>query len=192
MTNATPDGWQGILDPDERILWQGRPYGGFRLSAVHIALALFGMVFAGFAALWMGIAAQAGGVFWLFGLLHFTVGLGIALIGPFGDTFLRRRTWYTLTNRRAFVATDLPFSGRRLRDYPITPDTKITLREGALSAIYFASHSGVIRTTPPRHRARRTYVTPIGFDGLVDGRRVLAIFHQAQRDQAPPDSGPHP
>jgi len=197
MAVVTPDGWDGILAPDERILWQGRPDGGFRITGVHVALGLFGMVFAGFAALWMALAAQAGGIFWVFGLIHFTVGLGIALAGPFGGMFVRRRTWYTLTNRRAFIATDLPVSGRTLRDYPITPDTKVTFAEGALSSIRFATLSGPVDLSPPRHRPRRIYTSRIGFDQIAGGRHVLALFRQAQRDQSPdtpdtPDTGPHP
>lgn len=194
MAELTPEGWQGILAPDERILWQGRPDGGFTLSAAQIAVAMFGMSFAGFAALWIVLAARAGGVFWALGTIHFSIGMLIALVGLFGGTFLRRRTWYTLSNRRAFIATDLPFMGRSLRDFPITPDTPITFHEGDLSSIMFATHSGVVDLAPPRHRPRRVYTSRVGFERISDGRRVLAIFRQAQRDQRPqaPDQGPHP
>ena len=41
------------------------------------ASALFGAAFAGFALFWMAMAAQAGGVFWMFGLIHFGVGVGL-------------------------------------------------------------------------------------------------------------------
>lgn len=191
MAVLTPPGWEGILEPGEHIVWQGRPDPRFGLTGAHIALGMFGLFFAAFAALWMMLALSAGGVFWIFGLLHFAIGLCIALAAPLGGPFLRRRTWYSLTNRRAFIATNLPLTGRSLRDYPITPDTPIAFVEGTLSSIHFASHLGKLGTRHIRQRRQRTYSTPIGFDHLPDGRAVLAQIRQIQSLQTPsPDQRP--
>jgi hypothetical protein len=181
-------GWEGILEPGERILWQGRPDAKFYLSGAHVFSGLFGLFFAGFALFWMVLASSAGGFFWMFGLLHFCVGLGIMLAGPLGGAFVRRRTWYTLTDHRAFIATDLPWRGRALADYPITPETRITFHDGDLPSIHFAMRGGPViskNVAMQRRKMRRTYTSPIGFDRIPDGRHVLSLIRQAQRAQSP-------
>ena len=117
------DGWDGILDTDEKVIWQGRPDGRIVVRIGNIAGFAFGLFFAGFALFWMIMASQAGGFFWMFGFLHFFVGLGVAFGAVFWSAWKRRHTWYTLTDRRAFIATDVPFRGRSLKSYPITRTT---------------------------------------------------------------------
>ena len=114
--------WAGILEAGETILWQGRPSTRLILRPVDFAFGAFGLVFAGFALFWMILAAQGGGAMWMFGLLHFSVGVTVMLGGPLSSRFLRQHSFYSLSNRRAFIATDLPFRGRRLDAWPITPD----------------------------------------------------------------------
>ena len=71
-------GWDGILDDDEAIVWQGRPDGKVVFRPGNIIGFLFGLAFAIFALFWMILAASAGGFFWAFGLIHFSVGIGIS------------------------------------------------------------------------------------------------------------------
>ena len=52
--------WGGLLDEGEEILWQGRPNGELQLRPPNIAVAIFGMAFAGFALFWMMMAARPG------------------------------------------------------------------------------------------------------------------------------------
>ena len=60
MSGATaPAGWEGILDPGERILWQGRPVPGIVWRPQQMVTFLFGLAFAGFALFWMLMAATA-------------------------------------------------------------------------------------------------------------------------------------
>ena len=117
---------------------------------------IFGLAFAGFALFWMIMAAQAGGLFWAFGLIHFSVGLGIAFAPPFWNAWRRRHTWYTLTNRRAFIATDMPVRGRRLQSYPISRDTVLAYDAQDPATIHFAHEyrRGRERLNPRRHRVR--------------------------------------
>jgi hypothetical protein len=169
------DGWEGILDPEERILWQGRPDGGIVISVANIASGAFGLFFAGFALFWMIMASQAGGVFWMFGLLHFSVGIGISFGPIVGGAFIRRHTWYTLTDRRAFVATDVPIKGKTLDSYPITRDTRISFEEGGLSNIHFAEGM--------RYRGGKKRLSPIGFERIPDGREVYRLLRDIQKAQ---------
>ena len=56
MAVLTPlTGWEGILDPGEKVLWQGRPDPKLHISGVHVFSGVFGLIFAGFALIWMGL-----------------------------------------------------------------------------------------------------------------------------------------
>ena len=172
-----PPGWEGLLDPGERIVWQGRPEPGYQFRPEKLVVAVFGLFFAGFALFWMVMASLAGGLFWMFGLIHFAVGVGLTVSSIFGDTFRLRRTWYTLTDRRAFVATDMPLRGRQLQSYPITAETRIDYLSGSPATIHFA-------------RERRagnkgnSYMVNIGFERIADGDKVMALLRAAQRQAA--------
>ncbi|MEM8578578.1 MAG: aspartate carbamoyltransferase catalytic subunit, partial [Pseudomonadota bacterium] len=95
------DPWDGLLDPDERILWQGRPDPAIKLEWGHPLGAFLALFVTGFSVFWMNGAAQAGGFFWMFGLLFFAIGLYMLAGVHFWKAFVRRRTHYTLTNKRA-------------------------------------------------------------------------------------------
>jgi len=170
-----PAGWDGILDTDEKIIWQGRPDSGFQLTPGMSGTIVFSLFFTGFALFWMIMAAKGGGLMWTFGLIHFSAGLALLFGTTMGPSFVRRRTWYTLTNQRAFIAKDLPIRGRSLKSYPITPDMTITLREGRSQSILFAS-------------VRDQYSddgqsTEIGFEMIADAREVLKMIRAIQKDQ---------
>lgn len=169
-----PTGWEGILDDGERILWQGRPDQGFYMDLVKLPVALFGFAFAAFALFWMVMAGQAGGGFWMFGLIHFSVGLGLAFSAVAWGTLKRRGTWYTLTDRRAFIATDLPFKGKRLDSYAITPGTRLSLRAGDPGSVFFS------REERRGDRGRR-YTVDIGFERIAGAERAYEILREIQR-----------
>ena len=113
MSAAT--GWEGILEPGEEILWQGRPDAEIRWSDLRPQKLVFGLFYAGFAVFWM---VAAGGMVWggpmgggpfalfpLFGIPFLLIGLNIMGGHVIWDAYKRGRTWYTLTDRRAFAAT---------------------------------------------------------------------------------------
>lgn len=168
-----PAGWDGLLAADEQILWQGRPDQAFHVSWVQVPLAIFGLFFAGFALFWMVMASQAGGVFWMFGLLHFGVGLSIVFSATLLETLTRRGTWYTLTNRNAFIATDLPFKGRGLETYPITPDTRLVLQDGTPGSVIFA--------TEIKRSKNASQSIDVGFRRIEDAAHVYHLMRDAQR-----------
>ncbi len=159
------EGWDGILEEGEKILWQGRPTTRFHIRLAQIPALFFGMVFSGIALFWMAVAAQAGGLAWMFGLIHLAVGLGIGLVPIILDNIRRRNTWYTLTNRRAFIASDMPVIGRRLKSFPITQTTMLEYRDGDPPSLYFAEEYR--RTKNGSRRVR------IGFEGIADARDVM-------------------
>ena len=178
--DTTANSWGGILDPDERILWQGRPDTKIVIGPGNIALLLFGSVFAGFALIWMVLAASAGGGFWAFGLIHFSVGLGIMFAAIFGSRFKRARTWYALSNRRAFIATDMPIMGRKLKSYPITTESVLKTDGNHPATLHLASET--------RRRSSKngggTYQAPVGFARIDDGAEVYKLLRHIQRGGA--------
>jgi len=167
-------GWEDILDKGEEIVWQGRPDGAVHFRPANIVPMLFGLAFAGFAVFWMVMASSAGGGFWMFGLIHFSVGLSLALSPVFWGPFKRRRTWYTLTNRRAIIATDLPLKGRQLKSYPINDTTILNFTPGPLSSIMFSQETR-------RGNKGRRYTVDIGFEFITDGDEVYRLMRDIQR-----------
>lgn len=171
------DQWHEILDADEHILWQGRPDTAFAFKPSMLATLIFGIFFSGFALFWIIGASQAGGNFWMFGLIHFFAGVGVALTPFVWPSFQRRHTWYTLTNKRGLIATNIPFVGRRLRSYPINDTTVIEYAPGAFASVYFG-HRKVIRND-------RRKIAPDGFERINDGQEVMKLI-RAMQDNTPP------
>jgi hypothetical protein len=168
-----PAGWEGILDPGEQILWQGRPDGQVAFKIGHLFTFIFGLFFAGFALFWMVMASQAGGFFWMFGLIHFTVGVAIGIAPPFYSAWKRRHTWYSLTDKRGFIATDTPFMGRKLASYPITADTTLGYISDTPATIHFAQET--------RRSKNGTYQVDIGFERIDNGDKVYRLMRDIQR-----------
>ncbi|MEX0283247.1 MAG: aspartate carbamoyltransferase catalytic subunit [Paracoccaceae bacterium] len=170
---TTGDGWDNILDPDETILWQGRPDGKLVFRPKNIMTFLFGLAFAGFALVWMILASQAGGFFWSFGLIHFTAGLSVAFGGLFWGAYLRRNSWYTLTDSRAFIATDVMFRGRRLKSYPVTPQMVLEFEPGTPPSVWFDEELRRSRNGSTSHK--------VGFERIAEGEEVYRMFRDVQR-----------
>lgn len=169
-----PNSWHGILDADEHILWQGQPDSGFRLEWVDLVAGVFGLIFAGFAAVWMLLASTAGGFFWMFGLIHFSVGIGIMVARPIGSWWMRRHSFYSLSNKRAFIASDFPFRGRTLKSWEIGPGSPVELVDTDPQTVLFAAQT--------HHTAKgRTTTRKIGFEGIHDGRKVIGLMRAIQR-----------
>ena len=177
QTQDIPEGWENTLEEGEIILWQGRPAPGISFTPVQVFATFFGFIFTSFALSWMVTAAKAGGFFWAFGLIHFTIGLGVLLSPLLLPAYMRKKTWYTLSNRKAYIA-DMPIlGGKRLRSYPITKDTPIEIKTNAYTTIIFAS--------PQRSgKNNRSYTVPIGFERLTDGDTVRGLIRQIQKDDA--------
>ena len=170
------DRWQDILDPGERIVRQGRPDTAVALSPRNYMLLGFAIVFTSFALFWMVLAAQAGGFFWTFGLIHFSVGAALIWSSLFWGAYRRKRTWYTLSDRRAFIATELPIRGRTLKSYPISADTVLELKSGDPASVFFAART--------RRTNNGSYQVPVGFERIADGPAVYKLMRDVQTGAA--------
>ncbi|MDU8928489.1 aspartate carbamoyltransferase catalytic subunit [Alisedimentitalea sp. MJ-SS2] len=175
-------GWEDILRDGEEILWQGRPNTKLSLLPVRPMQVVMGIFFTVFAIFWVSMAISMTWssnapwffryVFPLFGMIFVFVGLHMAGGYAFTRAYRARHTWYTLTNRHAFVATNLPLKGKRLKSYPITVKTALDYDGGHPGTIYFA------------HDVRRgrngTYRVPVGFERIEEASEVYRLMRDIQ------------
>ncbi|MBK6466661.1 MAG: hypothetical protein WAT25_20210 [Paracoccaceae bacterium] len=196
-----PAGWEGILQPGEQILWQDRPQPGIEWADIDYSRILFGLVFGGFALFWMVMAfwtssgTLLGYVFPLFGLPFLRIGLRMVGEQLWLDQRRLRSTHYTLTDRAAFVASQI--RGRRdLQRYPLTPGLSVTLDDGDIGNVWFAEQSSGFKPgRPTRTGNRRTDHTnsppqKIGFERIARPREVWQQFGRAIAALSPPDAIP--
>jgi hypothetical protein len=91
------------LDRDENLLWTGKPKSGIAFRTADIFMIPFSILWCGFAILWMMLASQAGGLFFLFGVPFVIIGL-IFVFGRFIiDAKQRENTVYGLTENRILI-----------------------------------------------------------------------------------------
>lgn len=175
MTHAPPpapasrEGWEGILAADEQIVWQGQPDPRLELDSLRVSRVIFGLATAGFAIFWSMMAARssdggiAGLLLPLFGLFFVFISLKRAGGYLLWDSYRRKRTWYTLTDTRAFVATQM-FGRKDLASYPIGRDTVIDFDGKDPGSIWFA-----YEYQRNKQGSRRKKV---GFEQIPDALRV--------------------
>ncbi len=168
-------GWEGILDEGETILWQGQPVPGVQLEFGSAFEPFFFLFFTGFSIFWMVMASQAGGLFWTFGLLFFAVGSYNLVLQHFWKAFLRRNTYYTLTNRRAFIAERKWNGIKTLESHPIHADTSFHLEDSG------AHGSVVFKEIDTRNMNGQHIRKKVGFLRIADPGAVMQKMRQIQK-----------
>jgi hypothetical protein len=187
-----PEGWEGILEPGEQVLWQGRPTAGLHWRERLGARTVFGLAYAGFALFWIFTAAVITSraptllnlLFPLAGVPFLLIGLNLAIGKPLREARQRRQTFYTLTDRAAFIATTGP---KRLDRYPLDASLRPVLEDGNPGSVWFAeTGAGAGRGWHGRGTARRYTAGGrssgrIGFEAIPDARAVYAQMLTALR-----------
>lgn len=165
--------WDKPLDPDERIIWQGRPSSRVQfeyqslfpvlLDATLLSMLLYALI--------VGPESQHDNAKFGLGFLLFL------FVGkPFWAAVKRSRTSYALTNKRAFIGYRGSL-GPEPNSYPITPDTTLELKEGRRNAVWFgASEPKVTLNEGPEN--------DIGFERLVDPHAMYERLQSVQRGTA--------
>lgn len=172
LANPVPEGWSGIMQPGEKILWQGRPISRVNYGRILPKLA-FSAFYTGFSVFWMLGASRAGGVFWMFGLIFFFVGSGMIAQTLLDERMRLRETYFTLSDRAAYIARRHWLKGRQLETYRITPALPVTLSGTTEKGdVVFAS-----RTVKTNNGSREE---PIGFLGIAGAPEVFALVMQAR------------
>mgnify|MGYP000577906430 CR=1 FL=1 len=177
-------GWDDLLDPGETILWQGRPEPGFALHPIRPMQMGMGVVFMLFSLFWIamaegitsGMRGAGDAVSWFpkFGWFFFAIGAWKAGLYLLWAHFVRQRTVYSLSDRRAFVATDLPVLGRRLTSHPLDNGSPVALDDGMPGSVWFATRRIQTKNGSTSRR--------IGFERIKDARKVYRLIRQSRRE----------
>ncbi len=168
-THTRTNSWDGILAEGEKILWQGQPNQKISAKPGQIFESLFGVFYGGFALFWMTMASSiGGGMFWMFGLPFLAVGCYMVFGKYLWQSYQRGHTWYTLSDRTAYIAMDSPLGGRTLKSYSITSGTALEFKPGRLSSIYFGEETYRVNG--------RSRLAKVGFENLPDGREVYDMM----------------
>ena len=88
------------LEPDEYVVWQGKPEKGNYFRQEDIFRVPFGLFFFGFSVVWASMASQADVGFSLFALPFMIVGLYISVGIIIHRAILLSKTEYAITNRK--------------------------------------------------------------------------------------------
>ncbi len=196
--HETPEGWAGILERGERILWQGGSDGRINWADLIGVQTVFGIFFTGFSVFWVTMAASMMGdgrsappfpftLFPLFGIPFILVGLQMVIGRLFTDAWKRRHTHNTLTTRAAYVATNT-FGKRKLERTGVDEMTTLELEDGTPGTVWFGekiTHS----TSYNKGRQRsRTHRRRLGFRQIESPREVFGLLRDAiaaNEDTAP-------
>lgn len=198
--NATTDTWDEILGDGESILWQGRPDARIIWGDILSANAIAGGLFVVFASVWLsislillpefntlapGLKILFYGAFPLLGGVFLCLGLYMMVGWIFRDAFVRSRTYYSLSNLNAYIATDL--GGRRtLKRYEIDAMERLDLDDGAPGSVWFATEIKHYKSTRKGRTRHHTHETPIGFRRIENPRAVYRLLSDlTRRDDSP-------
>ena len=168
------DEWAGLLDPDERVIWQGQPSGRVQLEFESAFSVLFMVVWTAIPL--FALIAQPQSALLIVPVLFVGIGAYFFVGQHFWAAYLRRRTFYTLTNKRAFIGRST-FANRTLDSFPITEATTLQLDEGRACAVWFS-------TGAQSKMFSNSKEGPIGFERLDDPRAVYQLLRQVQRGDA--------
>lgn len=171
--NIDTNSWDNILHDDEKIHWQGSPVPGVSLRVNDYIMISFGLGFVGVAT-FISFISRHDWATALFPLPFFMFGIGIALNPFLWKPMILRRTYYTLTNKRAFIARHVPFLERELKAWPLDRIGKIELKASDPGSVFFAEN--VLDAEDIRHNE------PIGFERIKNAREVFSMMSQLRQD----------
>jgi hypothetical protein len=165
--------WEGILGPGEEIVWQGAPVQGLfwqfdRRKTIAAIVAAAGAL-ALLAFTYRPAGDGSGNPI----LVFLAWGVIAAVLYHARSFWDRRRTFYTLTNQRAFIAT-WHFGVQTLRAYPIATMRPLRLVDTRPGHVWF-DHDTVERK---RQGTWETEIVEVGFQTLANPREVHDLLLQ--------------
>jgi len=120
-----------VLDSGESLIWSGAPPQGMRLRASDAYMIPFSLLWGGFAIFWEASVLRATGpnaaFMSLWGIPFVLIGLYMIVGRFFVDAWIRTKTFYGLSDRRAIIVSGV-FS-RTVNSLPLRTLTDISLQE---------------------------------------------------------------
>lgn len=164
------------LEPGEKLLWTGRPRRGLVLRPTDKYTIPFTILWCGFAI----AALRKLGFFSIFGLLFVGGGLYLAIGRFFADAWIRARTVYGLTDRRAIIRSGL--LTRRLSSTYLANLTDVVLSER------FHGEGTIVLGRPlPSWVVNNSFVSePPSFEFILDAARVYQLIQKTKADLTRP------
>ena len=182
MWNETYSEIKQELDPDERLLWSGKPRKGLAFRGSDAAFIPFSMLWGGFAIFWEVAVLKSNGplLMKLWGIPFVLVGLYMMVGRFFFDAWRRDKTTYGLTNERVIIVSTL-FS-RKVKSLNLYALADITLdqKSNALGSIIFGDAGNTWRNGP-QWGGKRRQPEPPSFEMIEDARKVYEMIREAQR-----------
>ena len=175
MSDA-PTGWEDIFEPGEVLLWQGRPDPAIVWQKRHILPVMLAISVAILGVIWIFFTPLGNGYTVVMGVVLLLLAAFLGIAPPVMSAMVRKATWYSLSNRRAFIAMHRPQVGRKLATYVIEPDFEIKYDGNDPATILFA-----IETRQP---GNASYLAKISFDRISDGQHVYGLMRAIQEGKA--------
>ena len=141
----------------EYVLWRGKPGKGKLLTKSDVFMIPFSLFWCGFAVFWVVSTFQNAGFFSVFGIPFVGVGIYIVIGRFFHMAWLRKRTFYVITNHKIIRKQGKKVNVLMGKSMP------------SYSVITYANGYGSIRFFSPDHSGRT------GFNGYVADKNVFSL-----------------
>lgn len=162
--------WAEVLEDDERLLWQGRPGIGIVVSTFqYLVMATFLLSVTNIYYFSGGPPEKHALAVNLFYIAYF-VSIVLYVLWP---SFVRSRSRYAVTNKRALIAMNKPFAQAQITSYPAQNWTPLVLTDKHPSNLYFTSRELFALRAANRHKK-------VGFEQISDGNDVHKVMQDVQ------------
>ena len=201
-----PQDWERILEPGERLLWTGRPVPGidWRDLISQGSMSGLGSIFFGLVWYMMtsGMVTNMADEMRVFGpgrrdpvmdtVLPLVPYIGLLIMAqgiwrlagrPLMSLLGQGRAWYSLTNRRAFIARSR-LGRKELQSWPLAEMERLDLIGGDPGDVIFAEERQTVVQTG-RRGSRRTFerTRPVGFRRIREAQRVHQMINAQRRPE---------
>lgn len=164
--------WEGILAPDEEILWQGAPLQSLRWEIRTPQAAFDLLAFAAFITAPVLLFLGDPSVF--LGALIFLGSSTVLVIAKHALALSdRRRTFYSVTSKRAFIATRYHRS-KQLMAYPLDETSVLRLVDTEPGDVFFARE--IHKSKNEDTGALEISYKFIGFETITQPRKVFDLM----------------
>ncbi len=175
---------QNEISSHENLLWSGRPRQGLVFRTSDIFLVPFSLVWAGFAFTWE-LAVLAGGIgcFGIWGIPFVLVGIYITVGRFFVDSYVRRNTYYGLTNERVIIISGLLRCETKSLNLRTASDITMSQRGDGKGTITFGAVPAYARMYQGMHWPGAMHQMPAQFELIPDVQYVYEKILEVQNTQ---------